>query len=532
MTENHALPVKVDPQRRKRLELDVERLVLGLFQGEQAPLFERGDLGSEQLAAFARSEEVFDACFRFVRTLDDAWQARHPGQSLRVSKAARAASKKPETEMDTDEMDKEERPEPTPAPQPASRQPPAAARAPTPEPHATFFLPNAKVGVDYAAVIEGQDASGEPVRILDMRLPAELGLTFDPATAEVRGTPRSDGDHHLKVLWSQVAGTRHSGDCLLIVNPDPRSLWKVIEPPAAAPYPKPHADSQRVESASGLELIAASRRGRSHEHQGSFRDDDFFIQADVGAGWQLLSVADGAGSAQFSREGSRLAVTELATTLSAALAGEQGRQLTEQLAAWPTDAEQAAQSLGTAFHYLFHQAGKNAVQAIAREAEAQSAKARDYATTLLAAVVKPQDDGLFLASFWLGDGAIAVYGPPGTVRLMGTPDGGEFAGQTRFLDNAALADGGFAKRIGIGYFQAVESVLLLTDGVSDPRFETDNGLKDPTRWDALYQELAPILNAEAPERGLVDWLGFFSPGHHDDRTLALLRATPGPTPPA
>jgi len=115
---------------------------------------------------------------------------------------------------------------------------------------------------------------------------------------------------------------------------------------------------------------------------------------------------------------------------------------------------------------------------------------------------------------------------------MGAPDSGEFAGQTRFLDAAALADSNFGHRIRIGYFQEVEAVILMTDGVSDPRFETDNALKDPARWDALWQELTPVLAGEEPDRALADWLGFFSPGHHDDRALALLRVNPKPMPPA
>ena len=208
--------------------------------------------------------------------------------------------------------------------------------------------------------------------------------------------------------------------------------------------------------------------------------------------------------------------------MTTSLAGDLGAELDAALAGWDTDPAGTAQTLGTQFHYLFHKAGQLVVHAIEGEAQAQGAAPRDYATTLLAAAVKRQGKETFLATFWMGDGAIAAYGPHGKVRLMGTPDGGEFAGQTRFLDRASLSDQGFAKRIGIGRFPDLSAVVLMTDGVSDPRFETDNGLADPQRWDALWDALAPVLEAEAPERGLADWLSFFSPGHHDDRTIALL----------
>ena len=122
----------------------------------------------------------------------------------------------------------------------------------------------------------------------------------------------------------------------------------------------------------------------------------------------------------------------------------------------------------------------------------------------------------------MGDGAIAAYGPRGKVRLMGTPDGGEFAGQTRFLDRAALNDQGFAKRIGIGRFADLTAIFLMTDGVSDPRFETDRGLTEAHNWDALWDELQPILSGANPAPDLCEWLHFFTAGHHDDRTLAVL----------
>jgi len=68
----------------------------------------------------------------------------------------------------------------------------------------------------------------------------------------------------------------------------------------------------------------------------------------------------------------------------------------------------------------------------------------------------------------------------------------------------------------------LNAVLLMTDGISDPRFETDNGLADAAKWDALWDEIGPLLAAPAPEQALLEWLEFFTPGHHDDRTIAAL----------
>ena len=65
----------------------------------------------------------------------------------------------------------------------------------------------------------------------------------------------------------------------------------------------------------------------------------------------------------------------------------------------------------------------------------------------------------------------------------------------------------------------------MTDGVSDPYFETDNGLADRTRWKKLWDEIEPKLKEADPKQALIDWLHFFIQGHHDDRTIALLNTS-------
>ena len=391
---------------------------------------------------------------------------------------------------------------------------------PTP-PRIQFHLPNARVGQPYAARLEGKDSAGNPVTIRDARLPAAVGLSFDAVSGEMRGTPLVDGDYKIALRWSSDGVAEYAGECLLFVNPDPRSLWKQLEPPADDPYFKPHTDAALI-AGPGFSIAAASRRGRSHEHVGSFRDDDFWVQHDDASGWSLLIVADGAGSAKNSRWGSKLAVQAAGEHITAQLSGAFGADMRQALAGWATDRVAASQAMHAPFYRLFQAASKLAVQAIEQEAESQGAAAKDYATTLLAAVVRRDGDETFLATFWMGDGAIAAYGPQGKLRLMGKPDSGEFAGQTRFLDRAALTDPDFGKRLGFGCYSGLNAVLLMTDGISDPRFETDNGLADAAKWDALWDEIGPLLAAPAPEQALLEWLEFFTPGHHDDRTIAAL----------
>jgi len=383
-----------------------------------------------------------------------------------------------------------------------------------------FVLPNAKAGQRYSGTISGGPVSA-PKSFRGMRMPEGLGLTFDDATGTLIGVPLKDGEHDMSFQWSVDSVEWRSGACKLLVNPDPRTLWKNIAPPADGPYIKSNAHGETLDG-KGIRLTAASRRGRSHEHQGSFRDDDFDLRHDPETGWSVLTVADGAGSAKHSREGARLACANFGNHLISALTAESGRRIVNTIARWDADSTAAAHGVGLEFHHLFYNAAKSAVLAIEAEADQQGGTARDYATTLLVAAVRRSGAHIFVATFWIGDGAIAVYGPAGRLRLMGVPDGGDFAGQTRFLDRAAITDAHFSKRQSVGRYEDVNAVLLMTDGVSDPIFQTDQGLADPKLWDALWSQLSPSLAEAAPDASLIEWLDFFTPGHHDDRTIALL----------
>jgi hypothetical protein len=402
------------------------------------------------------------------------------------------------------------------------QMPPIGAQAGKPvEPRAVFHLPNAKAGLPYSGVLDGKDPTGKPVSIVDVKFPEGIGLQFEAASNTVSGIPTVSGDHKIAIKWSPDGRATHSAEYVFVVNPDPKSLWKKIDPPNDDPYFKESTDSKRL-VCPRYSLLAASRRGRSHEHAGTFRDDDFFIHHDPKSEWSVMIVADGAGSAKSSRWGSKLAVKAFGEHVLGQLQGDFGGRMTGALAGWGANPQATAKTLGTEFHYLFHKAGTLAVQAIESEAQTKGVPVKEYSTTLLAVATRYDGSDIFLATFWMGDGAIAAYGPRGKVRLMGTPDGGEFAGQTRFLDRNALADQSFAKRIGIGRYPDLTAVLLMTDGVSDPRFETDNGLANAALWDALWDEIKLMVEAPDADKKLVEWLDFFSPGHHDDRTIAVL----------
>ena len=113
-------------------------------------------------------------------------------------------------------------------------------------------------------------------------------------------------------------------------------------------------------------------------------------------------------------------------------------------------------------------------------------------------------------------------------KLLGTPDEGEFAGQTRFLTMPEIFRDvtSFYGRLKFSIEQDFTSLMLMTDGVSDPMFETDANLNKIEKWDALWENITKEVeltddNTESQYQ-LLKWLDFWSQGNHDDRTIAIL----------
>ena len=335
----------------------------------------------------------------------------------------------------------------------------------------------------------------------------------------------------------------------LTINPDPWSLWKSSDPE------DPHLFGQHDKDRIGnhheskisyadefFSVVGASRRGRSHEHSGTFRDDDLGFWCDKETGRYVFIVADGAGSAKFSREGSRKAIEFMKQKLPANLT----------VARWDADGENHKKdgNVGQLLAALARGAFDHIVNFVKEENESHSDynwEVRDFNTTLLMAAAKRDDDGgMRLVTFSIGDGAIATYDGEESL-LMCAPDGGEFSGGTRFLTMRSVWEKAskdwvafckervFCTRIAPEKVKSTK-LFLMTDGVSDPWFETDAALNDKEKWrefaeDTLLGEgenKAGLKNGDTIDvkaEKLLKWLTFKIPGNHDDRTLIIVTPT-------
>ncbi|MEM0997027.1 MAG: PP2C family serine/threonine-protein phosphatase [Bacteroidota bacterium] len=393
-------------------------------------------------------------------------------------------------------------------------------RSADPGPPRVLTLPNARAGTDYRLSLapEFPGYRFDPgFTLVVSGLPE--GMQLDPELS-LAGKPTVAGQFSVKfvVFRSREAMVIHTAK--LHVIPDPKSLWKEREPDPSAPFPKPHQASELLAGA-GRRLIAASRRGRGHAHAGTFREDDFAQRYLAESELFLIAVADGAGSAKYARRGAQIACEAALAELAASLENE--------LSFPESVAEPLSEALTGQVTDLLVQSARQAHACIAQEAEQSGGQVRDFHTTLLLALAKRLAKGWFFATWSAGDGGIALYQRGHTVRIMSRGDSGTFAGQTRFLTTREIWEDEVALR-NRTQFAVVEdftALALMSDGVSDPKFGTDQNFRQVARWDAFWGELAairePVPNGDADaDRKLLDWLNFWSKGDHDDRTISIL----------
>jgi len=354
-----------------------------------------------------------------------------------------------------------------------------------------------------------------------------LGITIDTAANVLVCAPTVSGEHRIEVELSHPDRPNHpliTEVSLVTINPDPDSLWKYIEPDPEALFKKSNTACERLNTPFAR-VFSASQRGRSHAHEGSFREDDYRVSFHEESGWHLLVAADGAGSAKLSRLGSQLAcetsqavlrnwLEEGATKLDEAIPslvneGDVGK-IKQQLYHW----------LVTAAH-----SSLNAIKETAAEMDPPRPP-KDFHTTLLICAAKKVEAGWVLVSFTVGDGGVGIRQGDGTPIAFCEPDSGEFSGQTVFLtvNNVFNDPVKNMSRLHAAFVKDLSAVVLMTDGITDPRFPTEASLKDKSCWDAFWSEVsdAAKFEEEGAEERLLKWLSFKSPGNHDDRTVVFL----------
>jgi hypothetical protein len=389
-----------------------------------------------------------------------------------------------------------------------------------------FKLPNATVGKDYEEILDIESRVNVEVSHIDGL--DELGLRYIKSQKRVQGRPSKAGEYPISVYYhfseSKYQRRAQQQTLNLVINNDPKTLWKNIPSDQNMKFWKPDEDKQERAGQEGWKLVGASKRGRSHAHDGTCRDDDFVIISPANK-WHILAVSDGAGSSQYSREGAKIAVEQSTEILSSKL-DEYNDDISRLILEWNNNRSSDKNTIAVQqiLYKVFSQAIYESIKSIHKTAKENGCQYRDLYATLLIAAHKVVTGKHLVIAYWIGDGALALYKKYEYIKLLGESDSGEYAGQTRFLDNKAVNEQDIMSRIRFDCQNSMTALFLMTDGVTDPKFDTDNNLRLQNYWDQFWGEVQSKLSEKPDEtaQNLLEWLDFWSPGNHDDRTLALI----------
>lgn len=406
-----------------------------------------------------------------------------------------------------------------------------------------MILPNGKVSQEYKHIVNIGSLGIPDISDFWFEGLESFGLKYQPDTNQITGVPTLAGDHKINLKIKLKDWTEGkpiiSKEITIIINPDPKSLWKNIPTPENIEYFKPDSASQflRVEGNKGIfgigkterkDVVAASQRGRSHAQEGKPRDDDFGMKFIEDLNWYIITVADGAGSASASRKGSEIACKTVIDVCET-LIKEKHKDFEGFIKLYHSDkSEENRKKVGDTLYAIIGNAVFKAVKNIEEEARVSGKALKDFSTTLIVSICKKFKFGWFVADFWVGDGGIGIYNKETQfLKVMGESDGGEFAGQTRFLTMPEITQPTeLYRRLRFEIVEDFTALILMTDGVTDPKFETDANLLRIEKWNALWEDLSKEVqfldNNEAAANQLLNWLNFWSPGNHDDRTIAIL----------
>ncbi|PXY43084.1 PP2C family serine/threonine-protein phosphatase [Flavobacterium hydrophilum] len=402
----------------------------------------------------------------------------------------------------------------------------------------TVSIPNGTVNKKYHAKIDFDVLGWNDIIYFEMKGLENSGLEFDLEDELLYGVPEISGDLKIRILF-RIDGEAEDSvlnekTITLIINPDPKSLWKNLESNKNDPFWKPDVAAVSDQFLD-KNIIIASKRGRSHANVGSFREDDFAFKNFNEIGWSVIAVSDGAGSASLSRKGSELACNSVIgyfeQNLNASILNEFDQVLAEH------HAKATDETSKKISHFVYQNLSKAAYfahQKIEETAIKNEADLKNFHATLIFTLVKKYDFGYAVLTFGIGDCPIGLLNKDLTeIKLMNWLDVGDFGGGTRFITMPEIFQSDkFSSRFGFKLVDDFSYLVLMTDGIYDPKFEVEASLEKIEKWNEFLQDLQGNnedgikveFDKNNPEiaQQLANWMDFWSPGNHDDRTLAII----------
>jgi serine/threonine protein phosphatase PrpC len=402
----------------------------------------------------------------------------------------------------------------------------------------SLMLPNGTVNKKYESKIDFKALDWDEMIYFEINGLTEVGLVFDDNSDIISGIPIISGDLKIKLLF-RVNGEEENSvlnekALTLIINPDPKSLWKNLDSDKNDPFWKEDVASL-ASNFQDKKIVISSKRGRSHANVGSFREDHFEFKNYENTGWSLVAVSDGAGSAKCSRKGSAIACESIVSYFEENFSSENLSEFDLILENHHKGIDE--ESTKKISHFVYNNLSK-AAHFAHKQLELFSIEnempLNDLHATLIFALVKKYSFGYAVLTFGVGDCPIGLLNKDlSEINLMNWLDVGEFGGGTRFVTMPEIFQSEkFSTRFGFKLIDDFSYLILMTDGIYDPKFVVEANLEKIEKWNEFLSDLkgnnedAKKVDFQYDSMDVKDqlseWMDFWNPGNHDDRTLALI----------
>ena len=402
-----------------------------------------------------------------------------------------------------------------------------------------LVVPNATVGKPYSVNLDFVKLGMNNITYSEFENLENYGLEYDNETETIKGNPTQSGDFRINMKF-RVTGESDDSELnekriSLIINANPKSLWKDIESTQTEDNYWKKDNAQDFQKLGDKHIVVASKRGRSHANVGSFRDDDFAFKNFPETGWNVVCVADGAGSATLARQGSKIACNGIIDYFTENLTTESFSEFDNLLQEHNSGTGEDTQKKLNIFVYnKLGSAAFNVHQKLEAFANRTETNIKDFHSTLIFVLFKKYEFGYAILSFGVGDCPIGLLNTDLTeIKLMNWLDVGEYGGGTRFITMPEIFNSDkFGTRFGFKLVDDFAYLMLMTDGIYDPKFVVEANLEKIEKWQEFLDDLGgnneeKITVEFKPENTeiatqLSAWMDFWSPGNHDDRTLAVV----------
>lgn len=416
-----------------------------------------------------------------------------------------------------------------------------------------IIIPNGTIGKPYLAKIDFKQLNFTDFVAEEFEGLEQIGLNFNKITDCIEGVPTTSGDLKFNLLF-RITGENeieplNKKAINIVINPDPKSLWKDIPSDTNDMFWK-EDDVSTFDKIGDKNIVISSKRGRSHKNVGSFRDDDFAYKHFSKTGWSIIAVSDGAGSYSLSRVGSQIACNAVVDFFENHADAIKSQEFEDKISTYmeSNDPEilkevevMAKQNLYKATVFVHNKIKTTAEDTFKTNPELfNNPKAKTlldyYHSTFIFSLFKKYDFGYVVLTFGVGDCPIAIMNKEQTeTKLLNWLDVGEFGGGTRFITQSDIfhsTEHPMATRFNFQILPDFSYLFLMTDGIYDPKFIVEANLEKSEKW----LEFLADLKGNNEDNAKVDfneenlhiadqlsvWMDFWSQGNHDDRTLAIV----------